>query len=136
MCQKEKLLVLINFFFCHYAFKKQSAAEASESVYMRERVKSHLLQIFCIWERVNCFLWQGRKKPKNAWLVLFLGGRGLLLRNEIISTSVQTSFQSFWSDRDKVRLNIHSFLLLLLSVQYIFLISLTHQICSRHPYYL
>ena len=37
--QKEKLLVLSNFFFCHYFFKKPSAAEASESVYMRERVK-------------------------------------------------------------------------------------------------
>ena len=37
--QKEKLHVLCNFFFCHYVFKKTSAAEASESVYMRERVK-------------------------------------------------------------------------------------------------
>ena len=27
------------FFFYHYVFKKPSAAEASESVYMRERVK-------------------------------------------------------------------------------------------------
>ena len=27
-----------NFFFCHFVFKKPSAAEASESVYMRERV--------------------------------------------------------------------------------------------------
>ena len=36
--QKEKLLVLSNFFFCHYVFKKPSAAEASESGYMRERV--------------------------------------------------------------------------------------------------
>ena len=33
--QKEKLLVLSNFFFCHYVFKKPSAAEALESVYMR-----------------------------------------------------------------------------------------------------
>ena len=31
-----------NFFFCHYVFKKPSAAEASESVYMRERVKGNL----------------------------------------------------------------------------------------------
>ena len=38
MWLKEKLLVLSNFFFCHYVFKKPSAAEASESVYMRERV--------------------------------------------------------------------------------------------------
>ena len=36
--QKEKLHVLCNFFFCHFVFKKPSAAEASESVYMRERV--------------------------------------------------------------------------------------------------
>ena len=35
-----KLLVLSNFFFCHYVFKTPSAAEASESVCMRERVKS------------------------------------------------------------------------------------------------
>ena len=27
--EKEKLLVLSNFFFCHYVFKKPSAAEAS-----------------------------------------------------------------------------------------------------------
>ena len=33
------MLVLSNFFFCHYVSKKPSAAEASESVYMRERVK-------------------------------------------------------------------------------------------------
>ena len=38
MWQKEKLLVLSNFFFRHYVFKKTSAAEASESVYMRERL--------------------------------------------------------------------------------------------------
>ena len=36
---KGEILVLRNFFFCHY-FKKLSAAEASESVYMRERVNS------------------------------------------------------------------------------------------------
>ena len=40
MWQKEKLLVLSNFFFCHYDVKKPSAAEASESVYMRERVNA------------------------------------------------------------------------------------------------
>ena len=32
MWQKEKLHVLCNFFFCHYVFKKLSAAEASERV--------------------------------------------------------------------------------------------------------
>ena len=36
---KEKLLVLRNFFFYHYVFEKPSAAEASESAYMKERVK-------------------------------------------------------------------------------------------------
>ena len=39
--QKEKLLVLSNIFFCRHVFLKgkPSAAEASESVFMRERVK-------------------------------------------------------------------------------------------------
>ena len=41
--QKEKLHVLCNFFFCHYVFKKLSAAESSESVYMWERVKRECL---------------------------------------------------------------------------------------------
>ena len=36
--QKEKLLVLSNFFFRHNVFKNPFAAESSESVYMRERV--------------------------------------------------------------------------------------------------
>ena len=36
--KRKKLLVLSNFFFCNYVFKKPSAAETSESVYMRERV--------------------------------------------------------------------------------------------------
>ena len=49
MRQKEKLLVLSNFFFCHYIFKKSSAAEASERIYMRfERVNviTRFWQIF------------------------------------------------------------------------------------------
>ena len=41
-CGKEKLLVLSNFFFCHYVFKKMSAAEASESVYMKGRVNTFM----------------------------------------------------------------------------------------------
>ena len=36
---KEKLLVLSNFFFCRHVFKNPSAAESSESVYLRESVK-------------------------------------------------------------------------------------------------
>ena len=42
--QKEKLHVLCNFFFCHYVFKKLFAAEASENIYMRERVKQTTLK--------------------------------------------------------------------------------------------
>ena len=34
------MIVLSIFFFCHYVFKKPSAAEASKSIFMRERVKS------------------------------------------------------------------------------------------------
>ena len=34
---------LSNFFFCHYVFKKPSAAEVSEKVYMREIVKARVL---------------------------------------------------------------------------------------------
>ena len=37
--------VLCNFFFCHYVFKKPSAGEASESVYMRERIKFETVHI-------------------------------------------------------------------------------------------
>ena len=36
----EKLLALSNFFFCRHVFKKLSAAEASQRVYMRERVNA------------------------------------------------------------------------------------------------
>ena len=34
----EKLLVFSNFSFCHNVFQKSSAAEASESIYMWDRV--------------------------------------------------------------------------------------------------
>ena len=34
-----------NFFFCHYVFKKPSAAEVSESVHMRERIKPKSINI-------------------------------------------------------------------------------------------
>ena len=45
--EKDKLLVLSNFFFCHYVFKKPSSAKASESVYTREEINlfyGHLKQ--------------------------------------------------------------------------------------------
>ena len=39
MRERVKKLILGNFFFCRHVFKKLSAEEASESVYIRERVK-------------------------------------------------------------------------------------------------
>ena len=39
------MLVLSNFFLCHNVFKEPSAADASESVYMRERVKVTLVEL-------------------------------------------------------------------------------------------
>ena len=54
--QKEKLLVLSNFYFCHYVFKNLSAAEASKSVYMRERVNAFVGKISMIlWKSKNFF---------------------------------------------------------------------------------
>ena len=41
-----------NFFFCHYVFKKPSAAEASESIYMRERVKHIVSRLFTLLSKV------------------------------------------------------------------------------------
>ena len=38
---------LSNFFLCHYVFKKPSAAEASESVYIRERVQDLEIRLPC-----------------------------------------------------------------------------------------
>ena len=42
---KGEIARLSNFFFGHYVFKKLSAAEASESVYMRESVKPGIAYI-------------------------------------------------------------------------------------------
>ena len=53
MWQKEKLLVLSIFFFCHNAFKKLSGAEASESVYTRERV-TVIYPVVC-FEKVSAY---------------------------------------------------------------------------------
>ena len=46
MTKGEIAIFLSNFYFCHYVFKKPSVAEASESVYMRERVK-HDADVCC-----------------------------------------------------------------------------------------
>ena len=54
MWQKEKFLVLSNFFFCHYVFKKPSAAETSKSV-LEHAFKS------CPFPHVDAF-WQIKTK--------------------------------------------------------------------------
>ena len=51
--ENEILLVLSYFFFCHYVFKKPTAAEALESVYMRGRVKDKKLKSKNINTRPN-----------------------------------------------------------------------------------
>ena len=38
---------------CHYVFNNPSAAETSESVYMRERVKKTITSKVCMWEHFN-----------------------------------------------------------------------------------
>ena len=47
--KKKKLLIMSNFFICHHVFKKPSAAEASESVYMREIVQRNISTQTVIW---------------------------------------------------------------------------------------
>ena len=41
-------VALSNFFFCHYVFKKLSAAEAPESAFMRERVNENIMTCVCL----------------------------------------------------------------------------------------
>ena len=48
-----------NFFFCHLVFKKPSAVEASESVYMRERVNDRFNRSYNLTQRkTNQYLTQ------------------------------------------------------------------------------
>ena len=53
---------MCNFFFCHYVFKKLSAAEASESVYMRERVNREFTYIWLYISRSYAadFIYRGK----------------------------------------------------------------------------
>ena len=69
--QKEKFLVLSNFFFCHYVFKNQSAAKASESVFMRERVKkaNGKLISYCL---SPCFYFTFLSNIFNPYILLTL----------------------------------------------------------------
>ena len=91
MWQKEKLLVLSNFFFCRYVFKKPSASEASESIYMRERVDRtekgivanqfiFLPQLF----HVICF--------KCIKMCLLISGKGFKKRFHLIQSSDRLNF--------------------------------------------
>ena len=55
------MLVLSNFFFCRNVFKKLSAAEASESVYMREKVNRYkilltLINVAFVYYSSSCSL--------------------------------------------------------------------------------
>ena len=72
----EKLLVLSNFFFCYYVFKKPSAAEASESIYMRERVKDKLLILNI---SSQCFLMSATVKDLQCCLYQLNGFICMLL---------------------------------------------------------
>ena len=48
---------MCNSFFCHYVFKKPSAAEASESVYMRERVNSTMNELIALLMSEDEMVW-------------------------------------------------------------------------------
>ena len=65
--QNEKWLVLSNLFVCHYTLKKLSAAEASESVYMRDRINQLpdilIIESSKLYKRIeNIEKWQYREK--------------------------------------------------------------------------
>ena len=96
MWQKEKLHVLSNFFFCRYVFKKLSAAEASESIYMRGRVKLNSkldkyffhLYIFLTLSQPKCnYILQHLKQIafKNVVCWRFVVGRKALQKLQCIS---------------------------------------------------
>ena len=54
---KGEIACFEQFLLCHYVFKKMSAAEASESVYIRERVKGSFspLLVSTLYLRVMTF---------------------------------------------------------------------------------
>ena len=83
-CGKRRMLALSNFFFCHYVFKKLSAAEASESVYMRERVNDSLI-IKYSWK--HCGKWWKcfESRPLQRCLKASICGKGLTLSTYKIS---------------------------------------------------
>ena len=107
--QKKNLMIMNNFFFCHYVFKKLSAVEVSESVFMRERVKLNYITLItnilsgnishkfvCKWESVKIIL---------VWEMSVLDYRGIcsseLLFIEVTLTPLQQT--AFWKHSDKRR---------------------------------
>ena len=62
-----------NFFLCHYVFQKSSAAEASESVYMRERVNKTIVAIEYIKHKLTKYaLTLSILNFKNGLVQLFI----------------------------------------------------------------
>ena len=121
MWQKKKLLVLSNFFFCYYVFKKPSAAEASEIIYMRERVKKNclddlkvvccrfvvsgkvdLVKTYSVQLKGDCFIcWQTINKyvaftvSNNALNVSNLSSAGNCIRETDKKTVRRVTFTSY-----------------------------------------
>ena len=70
MWQKEKLLALSKFFYCHYVFKKPSAAEALKRVYIKARVNK-------LYVYVNgCSEWSGVTVRAQRLVLVFLSDAG------------------------------------------------------------
>ena len=86
--QREELLSLSNFYFCHNCFQKPSVSEASESTYMSERVEPcsrrirfHLIYPFrpsdAFWTHLQKTTFEnmvskGVKRGKCSWWSIFL----------------------------------------------------------------
>ena len=75
-----------NFFFCHYVFKKPSAAEASETVYMRRRDNAAFYIHQVIFKpshlQTHCDIYEADKSFKTLWQkekLLILNDQFLLL---------------------------------------------------------
>ena len=111
MWQKKKLLLLSNFFFCHYVFKKPSAAEASDSDKVRERVKIfprrlQRRQKAIKWGKAwryfqSCPLW---KVLRNLWINWKLGT--LICCNRLLVITVWLYFVWLMSLLDSAYLNL------------------------------
>ena len=114
MCQKEKLLVLSNFFFSHYVFKMLPAAEASESIYLRERVNPFLH--ICKTNLQQMTLKASRHKhDKSIWIKVLLFKRVelfLFCPNvfkscllQILQNNISVSEKGLWISEHDIRLS-------------------------------